>query len=51
MGKNMKLVYTKIGIILGLVLGSIPFSLPGVAMPVKLGLAGGPIVVAPANSP
>lgn len=39
------LVAVFIGIILGLVLGSIPFSLPGVAMPVKLGLAGGPIVV------
>lgn len=39
------LVAVFIGIILGLGLGSIPFSLPGVAMPVKLGLAGGPIVV------
>ena len=39
------LVAVFIDIILGLVLGSIPFSLPGVAMPVKLGLAGGPIVV------
>ena len=34
-----------IGIVLGLALGSIPFSVPGVSMPVKLGLAGGPIVV------
>ncbi len=34
-----------IGIIMGLTLGSIPFSLPGISMPVKLGLAGGPIVV------
>lgn len=39
------LVAVFIGIILGLVLGSIPFSLPGVTMPVKLGLAGGPIIV------
>jgi len=39
------LVAVFIGIILGLVLGSIPFSLPGIAMPVKLGLAGGPILV------
>lgn len=34
-----------IGLILGLTLGSIPFSIPGVSIPVKLGLAGGPIVV------
>ena len=34
-----------IGIILGLVLGSIPLSLPGMSMPIKLGIAGGPIIV------
>ncbi len=34
-----------IGLILGLVLGSIPIALPGISAPVKLGLAGGPIVV------
>lgn len=34
-----------IGIILGLIVGSIPFSIPGIALPVKLGLAGGPIIV------
>ena len=34
-----------IGLILGLTLGSIPLSVPGVSIPVKLGLAGGPIVV------
>ncbi len=34
-----------IGLILGLVLGSIPVSIPGVMLPVKLGLAGGPIVL------
>ena len=34
-----------IGIVLGLVLGSIPIAIPGVSTPVKLGLAGGPIVV------
>mgnify|MGYP003310774398 CR=1 FL=1 len=34
-----------IGIVLGLVLGSIPFVVPGISTPVKLGLAGGPIVV------
>ena len=35
-----------LGIALGVVLGSIPFSLPGVPAPVRLGLAGGPLVVA-----
>lgn len=35
-----------IGILLGIVAGSIPFFIPGMPMPVKLGLAGGPLVVA-----
>ena len=39
------LVAIFIGIILGLVLGSIPIFFPGISVPVKLGLAGGPIVV------
>ena len=34
-----------IGIVLGLVLGSIPIFVPGMSTPVKLGLAGGPIIV------
>ena len=34
-----------IGIVLGLVLGSIPIAIPGISTPVKLGLAGGPIVI------
>ena len=34
-----------IGLILGLTLGSIPVSIPGISIPVKLGLAGGPIIV------
>lgn len=34
-----------IGIVLGLVLGSIPIAIPGMSTPVKLGLAGGPIIV------
>lgn len=33
-----------IGIVIGLLLGSIPFMIPGISAPVKLGLAGGPIV-------
>ena len=32
-------------IFIGIVLGSIPIAIPGVSTPVKLGLAGGPIVV------
>jgi len=39
------LVAIFIGIVLGLILGSIPISIPGVSLPIKLGLAGGPIVV------
>lgn len=35
-----------IGIFLGILLGSIPIVLPGIPQPVKLGLAGGPLVVA-----
>lgn len=34
-----------IGIVLGLVLGSVPLSLPGISTPVKMGLAGGPIIM------
>lgn len=39
------LVAVFIGLILGLTLGSIPMSIPGISVPVKLGLAGGPIIV------
>ena len=35
-----------IGIALGVLLGSIPFIFPGIPQPVKLGLAGGPLIVA-----
>lgn len=35
-----------LGIILGVILGSIPFAVPFVPKPVKLGLAGGPLIVA-----
>lgn len=34
-----------IGIVLGLAIGAIPIMLPGISSPVKLGLAGGPIIV------
>ncbi len=39
------LVSVFIGMILGLMVGCIPFSIPGISIPVKLGLAGGPILV------
>lgn len=39
------LVSVFIGLTIGLILGSIPIMIPGVSMPVKLGLAGGPIIV------
>ena len=35
-----------IGIFLGIIVGSIPISLPGMSVPMKLGLAGGPLIVA-----
>lgn len=39
------LLYIFIGIILGLVLGSIPIAIPGMSTPIRLGIAGGPIIV------
>ena len=35
-----------LGIVLGVLLGSIPIAVPGLPAPLKLGLAGGPLVVA-----
>lgn len=43
--KEPNLVTVFVGIVLGLALGAIPFSIPGVDFPVKLGIAGGPIIV------
>lgn len=43
--KDPNLASIFIGMVLGLVLGSIPILIPGISTPVKLGLAGGPIVV------
>lgn len=34
-----------VGMALGLILGSIPIIIPGLSMPIKFGLAGGPIIV------
>ncbi len=39
-----------IGIFLGILVGSIPLQFPGMSVPMKLGLAGGPLVVAIALS-
>ena len=52
MGNSMKrlnepnMITLFIGIFLGIILGSIPFAFPGMPIPMKLGLAGGPLVVA-----
>lgn len=35
-----------IGILIGIVFGSIPFAIPGMPVPLKLGLAGGPLIIA-----
>lgn len=35
-----------VGIVLGVILGNMPIYLPGMSSPIKLGLAGGPLIVA-----
>ncbi len=35
-----------IGVLVGIIFGSIPFAFPGIPNPVKLGLAGGPLIIA-----
>ena len=35
-----------IGITLGILFGSIPFAIPGMPVPLKLGIAGGPLLIA-----
>ena len=40
---NLSAIFT--GIVLGLLLGSIPIAIPGMSIPMKLGIAGGPIIV------
>ena len=34
-----------LGIFFGVLVGSIPFAIPGIPQPIKLGLAGGPLIV------
>lgn len=52
LGNSMKrlnepnLITMFIGIFLGIIVGSIPFWIPGMSVPMKLGLAGGPLIVA-----
>lgn len=43
--KEPNLIAIFLGIALGLILGSLPITIPGISMPVKLGIAGGPIIV------
>lgn len=43
--KEPNLIAVFIGMMLGLALGAIPFAIPGVSFPVRLGIAGGPIIV------
>lgn len=51
LGNSMKrldhpnLIPIFLGIALGCILGSLPFAFPGIPQPVKLGLAGGPLIV------
>ena len=35
-----------VGIILGIIFGSLPFAVPGIPIPLKLGIAGGPLIIA-----
>jgi putative transport protein len=43
---HTKLIPVFLGICLGVLFGGIPFALPGIPVPVRLGLAGGPLVIA-----
>lgn len=43
--KDPNLAAIFIGIVVGLIVGSVPIIVPGISAPVKLGLAGGPIII------
>ncbi len=43
--KDPNLAAIFIGMVLSLIVGSIPIAIPGISVPIRLGLAGGPIVV------
>jgi len=42
--KDPNLAVIFIGVVLGLILGSMPIALPGLSTPVRMGLAGGPMI-------
>lgn len=44
--REPNLISIFIGIAVGVIAGSIPFIIPGIPQPVKLGLAGGPLIIA-----
>lgn len=52
MGNSVKCLDTPniatifIGIIIGILFGSIPFAIPGMPVPLKFGIAGGPLIIA-----
>lgn len=35
-----------VGIMVGIIFGSLPFAIPGIPVPLKLGIAGGPLIIA-----
>lgn len=35
-----------VGILIGIIFGSLPFTIPGIPAPLKLGIAGGPLIIA-----
>lgn len=43
--RNPNLLFIFIGLMLGLILGSLPIAIPGMSVPVRLGIAGGPILI------
>lgn len=43
--RNPNLLFIFIGLMLGLILGSLPIYIPGMNVPIRLGIAGGPIVI------
>ena len=43
--RNPNLFSLFVGLIIGIIFGSIPFAIPGMSVPIKLGIAGGPIIV------
>ncbi len=43
--RNPNLLSIFVGIVAGLILGSVPLNLPGMTIPIRLGIAGGPIIV------